>query len=359
MFTTPSMSATERLCAKEAELEALRREAEEEIRMEKARKAEEMRKAEEARNAEEEKRKVEEARKKKTEGTLKAAEASKKRKAVAAEDDSVEVGPTIEVPQPDGKLPLVFYVPRQFCNRCMRLSLECWFGDGPRTSSCVPCQKRQAKCKNAKGITDMEIQAHHNRKQEEPTSPAPKQAKKSTATAGDGDEKPTPTPSAAKGKGKEVAGPSSAKVAEKTAEKSAGKDTEDGAEEGAENAGNDLRVSLARKGRSWSADPTELSDRELLDHLLVEGQKTRRAIAQLYRFLDEEVELCKELVTEDLRLIKGAVTKAVDSALRRWMDSEVRRVVREEVQKAFAEHLTEEGEEGEGEDVEGEEDEAE
>ncbi|KAI0370317.1 hypothetical protein BV20DRAFT_979718 [Pilatotrama ljubarskyi] len=326
MSTTPSMSAAEQLRAKEAELEALRRKAEEEIHAEEARKAEERRKAEEARKAEQEKRKAEkkaeEAKKKKTEGRR----------------GQQEV---------------------QSCDRCVRLNLECRFGDGPWISSCVPCQKRQAKCKNAKGIADVEIQARHNRKQEEPTSPTPKRAKTSATTAGDGDEEPTPTPSAVKGKGKEVAGLSSTKVAEKTAEKDVGKDAEDGAEEGAENAGDDLRVFLARDGRSWSVDPAELSDRELLDHLLVKGQKMRRAIVQLYRFLDEEVELRKELLTEDLRLIKGAVTKAVDTALKRWTDSEVRRVVREEVQKAFAEHLTEEGEEGEGEDAEGEADEAE
>ncbi|KAI0363025.1 hypothetical protein BV20DRAFT_1058414 [Pilatotrama ljubarskyi] len=296
MSTTPSMSAAERLRAKEAELEALRREAEEEIRTEEVRKVEEVRKAEkEKRKAE---KKVEEARKKKMEGTPKAAEASKKCKVAAVEDDS-EVGPTIEVPQPDRELPLVFYVPRQFCDRCMRLNLECRLGDGPRISSCLPCQKWQAKCKNAKGIADAEIQACHYWKQEEPTSRAPKQAKKSAPTAGDGDEELTPTPSTAKRKGKEVAGPSSAKVVEKMVEK-----------------GDDLRVSLAREGRSWSAVPMELSNRELLDHLLVEGQKTRRAIAQLYCFLDEEVELRKELVTEDLCLIKGAVTKAVNTALK-------------------------------------------
>ncbi|KAI0364654.1 hypothetical protein BV20DRAFT_1057073 [Pilatotrama ljubarskyi] len=134
-------------------------------------------------------------------------------------------------------------------------------------------------------------------------------------------------------------------MAEKGAGKDAEKGVENGAEEGAENTGDDLRISWPVRGG---------------------GQKTRRAIMQLYLFLNDEIKLRKELITEDLHLIKGAVTKAVDTALKWWTDSEVRHIVREKVKKVFAEHLMEEGEDkgeegkkDEGEDAEEEEDEAE
>ncbi|KAI0363215.1 hypothetical protein BV20DRAFT_983935 [Pilatotrama ljubarskyi] len=268
-------------------------------------------------------------------------------KAVAVAEDNLEVGVTVELPQEDGKLPLVFYLSkcvvrssefgymfRTSCNHCVKMGLECQFRDGLRTSSCVHCQ----------GIVDAEIQACHTKKQEELMSPACKRAKKSSATVKEDNNELMPMPSAAKGKSMEVAGPSSTKRAGKVekvvataAEKGTEKDTKDNTEDG----GNGLQVSLPREGQSWSADPMEVSDQELLDHL-IEGQKTRRAITQPWRFLNEEVELCKELITEDLKVIKGAVTKVVATVLKR-----VCRLVHEKVKKAFAEHFAEE-DEGEG-----------
>ncbi|KAI0371191.1 hypothetical protein BV20DRAFT_979183 [Pilatotrama ljubarskyi] len=292
----------------QAELEVLRREAEEEVCAQDVQVAEEVQKVEEDKRKAE--KKVEKAKKKKTERVHKVTKASRKRKAVMAEN-ALEVGNTIEEPQPGGgrswagaaagqepqlggKPPLVFYIPKWALSvSFVRL----------QTSLCIHCQKRKVK-----DIVDADIQFHHNKKQEEPTSSAWKWVKRSTVTIEGSDEELMQTPSMVEGKGKEVAGLLSAKTVEKVAE-----DVEDRAE----------------KGGMTSKSPFP-------------GQKTRRAIIQLYRFLNEEVELHKELITQDLKVIKGTITKAVNTTLKWWIDSEVHRIVRKKVEKAFTEHLTEE-----------------
>ncbi|CDO72138.1 hypothetical protein BN946_scf184962.g81 [Trametes cinnabarina] len=108
-----------------------------------------------------------------------------------------------------------------------------------------------------------------------------------------------------------------------------------GAELGVSPGEGQATLALAREGGAWSADPENLSDRELIKHLLVEGQRTRQALHKMWRYLDEEVEVREELIASDLRDIRVGVRSSVRTELSK-MEAVVREVVRDEVAKALA-----------------------
>ncbi|CDO76908.1 hypothetical protein BN946_scf184594.g15 [Trametes cinnabarina] len=101
-------------------------------------------------------------------------------------------------------------------------------------------------------------------------------------------------------------------------------------------------LALAREGCAWSMDPKNLSDWELLEHLLVEGQRTRQALHKVWRYLNEEVEVCKHMFTSDLRNIRTKVQSSVRTELSK-MEVVVREVVRDKVAKALAAFFGSEG----------------
>ncbi|KAI9064681.1 hypothetical protein FKP32DRAFT_1675463, partial [Trametes sanguinea] len=130
-----------------------------------------------------------------------------------------------------------------------------------------------------------------------------------------------------KGKGKEVAQTSSPGLGGPEAEKKKEKKK-------APKAGSSA-LALAISGREWSEDPMKLSDRELLEHLLVEGQRNRQALNRVWKYMDEEVEVRTQLMTDDLTVLRAGVRAAIQSELEKVRDV-VRVVVREEVRKALA-----------------------
>ncbi|OSD00343.1 hypothetical protein PYCCODRAFT_1469467 [Trametes coccinea BRFM310] len=67
----------------------------------------------------------------------------------------------------------------------------------------------------------------------------------------------------------------------------------------------------AAAGKEWSTDPEleKLSDRKLLQHVLVESQKTRLGMSQLLRSLEEEGELRMQWALVDSKVMRQAVRK--------------------------------------------------
>ncbi|CDO72814.1 hypothetical protein BN946_scf184994.g67 [Trametes cinnabarina] len=115
-----------------------------------------------------------------------------------------------------------------------------------------------------------------------------------------------------------------------------------GAELGVSPGEGPATLALARKGRAWSTDPESLSDRELIEHLLVEGQRTRLALHQVWRYLDEEIEVREDVFASELRNIRAGVRSSVRTELSK-MEAVVREVVRDEVAKALAAYFGNEG----------------
>ncbi|KAI0363019.1 hypothetical protein BV20DRAFT_1058422, partial [Pilatotrama ljubarskyi] len=259
----------------------------------------------------------------------------------------------------------------QPCDRCVAKELTCRFRGGARTAACVECQKRAVKCANAKGVADPDIQERLDKKSGDEPSPARKRTKKSAPIVVDEDAgSPTPPPSKSKGKAR-ASGPPPQEVIELDDEEDAEKETEagpsarksagkgKGAEKGSEKRaekraepglaaaadyGRRVRLALGTEGR-WSPDPAKLSDRELLERLLVEGQQTRRALEVLGQYLEHEVPIREALVQREVLVVRAAVQESVSAALGRWADSEVRTLVREEIDAAFERFFPEEEQE--------------
>ncbi|KAI0349317.1 hypothetical protein OH77DRAFT_1432177, partial [Trametes cingulata] len=116
--------------------------------------------------------------------------------------------------------------------------------------------------------------------------------------------------------------------------------------------GRRVRIALGTEGR-WSANPANLSDRELLEQLLIEGQQTRRAMEVLGQYLEHEVPIREALVQREILLLRATVKETVDTALQRKTDSEVRAIVREELDAAFERFFPEEEEKAAEEGPEG------
>ncbi|OSD07212.1 hypothetical protein PYCCODRAFT_1463508 [Trametes coccinea BRFM310] len=320
-----AMSAAAKLAAVKAQLAELERLAEEERRQE-----EERRKAEE----EAKKRAEEEARKK--------AEEEKRRRKSGHPDseyeDEEEEDEAEDTGKGKGKEAQGLLKPIW--------GTECRFRDGPRTSSCTHCQRRAAPCLNAKGLPTP-MQARVDKKSSE--SPPRKRVKKSAPIVVEDDDEPaTPTKKRTKKTGSGAAPRSS----EKGPGAAAGV-----AESGGEGPG---RVRLGREEKEWSVDPEpeRLSDRELLQHVLVEGQKTRLGMSRLLHHLEEEGELRAEWALADSKVMRQAVRKEVG----KWAEEELRPMIRAEIRSVLAEFFEtpaeqeegdgqeeEEGQEGEGE----------
>ncbi|CDO74234.1 hypothetical protein BN946_scf184904.g3 [Trametes cinnabarina] len=186
-----------------------------------------------------------------------------------------------------------------------------------------------------------------------------KRAKKSVPTVDDDDDDtaeyaPPATSSRKSGKKMEKA-KGSEKSTERSAEEEKGKGKGKvvartrspepwvpGAELGVSPGEGSATLALAREGRAWSTDPESLSDRELIEHLLVEGQRTRLALHKVWRHLDEEVEVREDMFASDLRDIRAGVRSSIRTELSK-MEAVVREVVRDEVAKALAASFGSEG----------------
>ncbi|KAL7281331.1 hypothetical protein ACG7TL_004640 [Trametes sanguinea] len=342
-MSSNSMSAADKLAAMKVQLAELERLAEEEQRQE-----EEWRKAEEEkrRAKEEEKRKAEEERQRTEEERRRTAELAsqaipQKRKSTHPDSEYEED----EEDEEQGEEAEVLHKPSSPCDSCRSLGRKCRFRDGPWTSSCTNCQRRAAPCLNVKGLL-APMQAQVDKKSKSSESPQRKRMKKSAPIVDDDDEPATPTKKLkGKGKAKEV-GPE-----QRSTEK--GKETRV-AESGGEGSG---RISLGREEREWSMDPEpeQLTDRELLRHLLVEGQKTRLRMSRLLHHLEEEGNLRAEWAITDSKVMCQAVRKEMG----KWAEEELRPLIREEIRSVLAEFFETPAEqegrgEGEGEGQKGE-----
>ncbi|OSD00280.1 hypothetical protein PYCCODRAFT_1469609 [Trametes coccinea BRFM310] len=354
------MSAAAKLAAMKAQLAELERLAEEERRQEEERKkAEEeaRKKAEEEarRKAEEEKRRAEEEEKRKAEEERRRTEEARRteeERRRTAELASQAIPQKRKSAHPDleheedeedeaqGEEAEVLHKPS--------LGRTCRFRDGPRTSSCTECQRRAAPCLGAKGLP-APMQARVDKKSGE--SPQRKRVKKSAPIVVEDDDEPATPTKKSKGKGKEVGSE------KRSTEKGRGAGAAAGvAESGGEGSG---RVRLGREEKEWSVDPEpeKLSDRELLQHVLVEGQKTRLGMSRLLHHLEEEGELRAEWALADSKVMRQAVRKEMG----KWAEEELRPLIRAEIHSVLAEFFATpaEQEEGDGQEEEGQEGEGE
>ncbi|CDO78130.1 hypothetical protein BN946_scf184860.g2 [Trametes cinnabarina] len=251
----------------------------------------------------ERKRQQEEAARKREEERAQA----KKRKAPESNDESDSAQ---EVEQEPGLL-----VPRRGCERCREKGVRCAFRLGKRNSTCVECQHLKiAPCVGVKGLSDPELQARVDRKAAAAAVDPCKRAKKSDPTIDDDDDDDAADP--------EPRAP--------------------GAESGVSPGEVPAMLALAREGRAWSTDPKSLSDWELIEHLLVEGQQTRLALHQVWRYLDEEIEVREDVFVSELRNIQAGVRSSIRTELSK-MEAVVREVVRDEVAKALAAYFGNKG----------------
>ncbi|KAI9059523.1 hypothetical protein FKP32DRAFT_1606040 [Trametes sanguinea] len=303
------MSAADAVKLLEQQLEELKKKVAEEER-------ETRRKAEEA----ERKRQQEEEEKARREKEKK--EKAKKRKVPEPDSSSDSDAEVQEKAGKSAKSDLIY--PRRGCDKCREKGLECAFRPGKRTSTCVPCQHaKTAPCIGVKGLPDAELQARMDRKAAaNPVESPRKRARKSEPVFIDDDDEddeldeeeyaPPATPTRKPAKKADKAR-SSGKSTEKAREKGKGKEVartpspgpggpeaEKKKKKAAPEAGSSA-LALATSGREWSEDPTQLSDRELLEHLLVEGQRNRQALNRVWKYMDEEVEVRKQLMADDLR----------------------------------------------------------
>ncbi|OSC99739.1 hypothetical protein PYCCODRAFT_1470045 [Trametes coccinea BRFM310] len=127
------------------------------------------------------------------------------------------------------------------------------------------------------------------------------------------------------------------------------------AESGGEGPG---RVRLGREDKEWSADPEpeRLLDCEHLQHVLVEGQKTRLGMSRLLHHLEEEGELRVKWALADSKVMRQAVRKEMG----KWAEEELQPLIRAEIRSVLSEFFEtpaeqEGGEEREGQEGEGEE----
>ncbi|OSC99716.1 hypothetical protein PYCCODRAFT_1470027 [Trametes coccinea BRFM310] len=320
-----AMSAAAKLTAVKAQLAELERLAEEERRQEeerrKAEKEARKRAEEEARRkAEEEKRRAEEEKKKAEEERRRTEEATGRRD--EEEEDEAETG------KGKGKEPAGLLKPSSPCNNCRSWGTEA------------------APCLGAKGLP-APMQAQVDKKSGE--SPPRKRVKKSAPIVVEDDDEPaTPT----KKKSKKTGSGAAPRSSEKGPGAAVGV-----AESGGEGSG---RVSLGWLEKEWSADPEpeQLTDRELLQHVLVEGQKTRLGMSHLLRHMEEEGELRAQWALADFKVMCQAVRKEMG----KWAEEELQPLIRAEIRSVLAEFFAtpaeqEDGEgqeEGEGQEGEGE-----
>ncbi|CDO76284.1 hypothetical protein BN946_scf184793.g3 [Trametes cinnabarina] len=241
---------------------------------------------------------------------------AKKRKAPESDDES-DSGEEVE--QEPGLL-----VPRCGCEQCREKGVRCAFRPGKRNSTC------DFRTRSSSPRVD--------RKAAAAAVDPRKRAKKSDPTVDDNaaEYAPPATPSCKSGKKTEKA-KGSEKPMERSAEKEKGKGK---GKAFARTRSPEPRALGAESG--WSADPENLSDRELIEHLLVEGQRTRQAPHKVWRYLDEEVEVREELIASDLRDIRVGVRSSVRKELSK-MEAGVREVVRDEVAKALAAYFGSKG----------------
>ncbi|KAL7284467.1 hypothetical protein ACG7TL_001758 [Trametes sanguinea] len=153
-----------------------------------------------------------------------------------------------------------------------------------------------------------------------------KQVKKSAPIVVDDDEPTTPTKKS-KGKGKAVGS------GQWSTEKVRGVGAAAGvAESGGEGSG---QVHLGQEEKEWSADlePEQLMDRELLQHVLVEGQMTRLGMSHLLHHMEEEGELRAQWALADSKVMRQAVRKEVG----KWAEEELRPMIRAEIRSILVE----------------------
>ncbi|KAL7278111.1 hypothetical protein ACG7TL_008082 [Trametes sanguinea] len=111
------------------------------------------------------------------------------------------------------------------------------------------------------------------------------------------------------------------------------------------------RVRLGREEKEWSTDPEpeQLTDRELLQHVLVEGQKTRLGMSCLLHHMEEEGEPRAQWALADSKVMRQAVRKEVG----KWVKEELQPMIRAEIRsilaKFFGTPAEQEGGKGEGE----------
>ena len=92
---------------------------------------------------------------------------------------------------------------------------------------------------------------------------------------------------------------------------------------------------LARTGARWSRDPELLSDRELLEHLLVAVQRNRRTSVRVVDLLVDEEEQREELLEEERQVLTDLVAKIVRDELRSSIAHAVRDAVKSELEAEF------------------------
>ncbi|KAI9064966.1 hypothetical protein FKP32DRAFT_1675155 [Trametes sanguinea] len=327
------MSAADAVKLLEQQLEELKKKVAEEER-EARRKTEE---AERQRQQEEERAKREREKKEKAKK-----EQARKRKAPESDaslDSDAEVQ---EKAGKSGKADLIY--PRRGCEKCREKGLECAFRPGKRTSTCVQCQHaKTGPCIGVKGLPDPELQARMDRKAvATPVESPRKRARNSTRRNTPPPTTPTRKPAKKADKARSL-GKSTEKAKEKGKGKEAartpspglgGPEADKKKKKAAPEAGPPA-LALATSGREWSVDPMQLSDRELLEHLLVEGQRNRQALNRVYKYLDEEIQVRDDLMSEDLREIRAAVRASMQLEVNKIKET-VRAVVREEMAKALA-----------------------
>ena len=91
----------------------------------------------------------------------------------------------------------------------------------------------------------------------------------------------------------------------------------------------------------WSDDPEKLSDRELLEHLLVAVQRNRRTAGRVIDLLVDEEEQREEMMREEVRGLGDAIAKIVRKELKAVIGEAVREAVKSELATEFGTMLRE------------------
>ncbi|KAI0323310.1 hypothetical protein GY45DRAFT_1407802 [Cubamyces sp. BRFM 1775] len=205
---------------------------------------------------------------------------------------------------------------------------------GPRMSSCTVCQRAAKACVGASGLP-AKLQRRIERKSDR--SPQRKKVKSAPFIIPDSDDEDGEaeyverSPSArTKGKGK-------------AAEKGKGKAVEKGkgkakAAEKAPAAEKPLAPGPTPAGRSTRE---QLTDRELLQHLLVEMQRNRQTSGRVADLLAGEEAHREELWQKEQKALQAAVAESVRTEMKIELGISVRQVVRDELREQLEEFLQE------------------
>ncbi|KAI0323609.1 hypothetical protein GY45DRAFT_1376193 [Cubamyces sp. BRFM 1775] len=281
-------------------------------------------------------------------------------------------------------------VPTKKCNRCARLGEECRFAVGPRMSACTVCRRAAKACVRASGLP-AKLQRRIERKSDR--SPQRKKVKSAPFVIPDSDDEDgeaeyvEESPSvrtkgkgkgkgkaAEKGKGKAVEkGKGKAKAAEKTpaAEKplapgevrwtfvappgveppaqlvvppvpsSAPRRSSPGVPGGSGSRAAGPAPALDKSDPHWSVDPEQLTDHELLQHLLVEMQQNRRTSGRVADLLAGEEAHREELWRKERKALQAAVAEPVRTEMKIELGISVRQMVRDELREQLEEFLQE------------------